>query len=273
MDMNEHERKIMVRKTFDTVAAGYDNASLRFFSESAGHLAACLELKGGEHVLDVSTGTGCAALALAERLPQGWVTGIDFSKGMLERAIAKRDSRNISNVEFIEMDMQALEFPDDYFDAATCAFAIFFVDDMERQLRHIAEKVKTGGSVTLTTFREGTFSPLVDIFYEHLRQYRVEIPPMTWERINTADKFAGLLEKAGLKDVGCAQKNVGYHLNSVDDWWELIWNGGFRRLVNQLAADDHERFKTEHLEEIEKLSSGGGIWLEVNVLFATGTKK
>jgi ubiquinone/menaquinone biosynthesis C-methylase UbiE len=62
--MNEQQRKAMVRETFDTVAEGYDNRPLRFFPESAKHLAACLDPRGGEQVLDVVTGTGRAVLAV-----------------------------------------------------------------------------------------------------------------------------------------------------------------------------------------------------------------
>lgn len=271
--MDEQERKIMFRKTFDTVAEGYDNASLRFFPESARHLASCLDLKGDEHVLDVSTGTGCAALTLAASLPQGRVTGIDFSRGMLERANAKKVSGNINNVDFVEMDMQALEFPADHFDAAVCAFGIFFVDDMVGALRHIAEKVKTGGSIAVTTFHESTFSPLVNKFLDRLQQYGLEIPPMTWKRVAKDDGCIRLFEEAGLKNISCTGKDIGYQLENADQWWDLLWNGGYRGLINQLSDDDREKFKKEHLDEIAELSTGNGIWLEVNVLYTVGTIK
>jgi len=61
----EEERKAAIRSTFDSVAKGYDNPSFRFFSISAEQMAACLALKGDEHVLDVATGTGNVALQLA----------------------------------------------------------------------------------------------------------------------------------------------------------------------------------------------------------------
>ena len=80
--MREPQRKIMIKDTFNTVASGYDNRASRFFLESAKHLVTYLDLKGNESVLDVATGTGYAALAIAENMAHGHVTGIDFSVGM-----------------------------------------------------------------------------------------------------------------------------------------------------------------------------------------------
>jgi hypothetical protein len=53
--MDEQQRKALLKETFDTVSSGYDNRALRFFPESAKHLAACLDLRGDEKVLDVAT--------------------------------------------------------------------------------------------------------------------------------------------------------------------------------------------------------------------------
>jgi hypothetical protein len=44
--MDEQQRKALLKETFDTVSAGYDGRALRFFPESAKHLAACLDLRG-----------------------------------------------------------------------------------------------------------------------------------------------------------------------------------------------------------------------------------
>jgi hypothetical protein len=33
-----------------------------------------------------------------------------------------------------------------------------------------------------------------------------------------------------------------------------------------------QKFKKEHLEEIQKLSTDEGIWMDVNVLYTLGTK-
>ena len=104
--MNEQERKVMILATFNTVASGYDNHALRYFADSANHLAKLLNLQGDEHLLDVATGTGSNALTLAQHLPSGQVTGIDFSAGMLQQARAKAELSAIHNADFVEMDMQ-----------------------------------------------------------------------------------------------------------------------------------------------------------------------
>jgi ubiquinone/menaquinone biosynthesis C-methylase UbiE len=87
--MNEDQYKIIIKETFNNVSCEYDSKALRFFSESAEYLASILRLDGHKSVIDIATGTGNAALAVAARLPQGNVTGVDFTPGMLEQARKK----------------------------------------------------------------------------------------------------------------------------------------------------------------------------------------
>lgn len=270
--MDEQQRKAMLKGTFDTVSGGYDNRALRFFPESAKHLAACLDLQGGEKVLDVATGTGHAAFALAPRVPRGRVTGVDFSPGMLDQARRKAASLNVRNVEFIEGDMEDLGFLDGQFDAAVCSFGIFFVKDMDAQLSHIAAAVKGGGQVAVSGFQENYFHPLKDLMVKRLESYGVEPPPQNWKRIATEAGCKELFTKAGLTDVRVEKRNVGYFLVDPEEWWDVVWNAGFRRLVTPLSQKDQEQFKQEHLREVAALRTKEGIWLDVGVVFAIGAK-
>ena len=270
--MDEQQRKAFLKETFNTVSTGYDGNALRFFPESAEHLAATLTLRGDEQVLDVATGTGHAALALASRLPQGRVTAVDFSPGMLEQARRKTASLNVRNIEFIERDMQKLCFPASRFDAAVCAFGIFFVEDMAGQLAHIAGTVKSGGQVAISGFKEDPFRPLVDLMFDRLAGYGVQEPTHTWKRIATEAGCRDLFEQAGFRDVRVEARNVGYFLEDAHAWWDVIWNAGYRRLVGQLTPSEQERFRREHIEEVAALATTEGIWLDVGVLFTIGTK-
>jgi ubiquinone/menaquinone biosynthesis C-methylase UbiE len=271
--VDKQERGLMIRETFNTVAAGYDSHALRYFADSAIQLADCLNLRGDERLLDVATGTGSNALVLARHLTSGHVTGIDFSGGMLMQARAKAQLASLRNVDFIEMDMQQLSFADREFDVVTCAFGIFFVEDMEGQLRQIANKVKAGGKVAVTCFYDNAFLPLVELFFERLASYGIARPPLSWKRIATEEKLAALFASVGLSDIAVQRKNIGYNLRNADEWWDVIWYAGFRALVNQLDPHQLENFKTEHLAEIQNQASEPGIWLDVEVLYAIGVNQ
>ena len=271
--VDEQERKTAIRNTFNIVAEGYDNPSFRFFTISAEHMIACLEMKGDEHLLDVATGTGIVALQLAPLLPRGRVTAIDFSEGMLAQARMKAEARAVGNVDFLEMDMQALRFPDCHFDAVTCAFGIFFIEDMESQLRHISDKVKAGGKIILSTFYDGSFMPMAELFYNCIQRYGGEKPVPTWKRISIEDKCASLLGSAGLTGIRVDTRDIGYYLKDPDEWWNVIWNGGFRRYLDGLSTVDLAEFRKEHLAEVGETATESGIWLDVKVMYAVGTKR
>jgi ubiquinone/menaquinone biosynthesis C-methylase UbiE len=270
--MEQPSRSAIIKETFNTIAAGYDCPALRFFSTSADHLAASLPLRGDERVVDIATGTGNLALALAGRLPRGSVTGIDFSANMLVQARHKGAALGVGNVEFMEMDMQELALEEAVFDLATCAFGIFFVEEMESQLARIARLVRHGGTIAICNFQEEYFNPLRTLMVERLVGYGVQLPPQTWRRIATEAGCRELFARVGLGDVRVELKNMGYYLEDADQWWQLVWNAGFRGLLQQLPPEELERFRREHLQEVAGLAGPDGIWLDIGVLFTRGTK-
>ncbi|MFA7403443.1 MAG: methyltransferase domain-containing protein [Pelobacteraceae bacterium] len=270
--MADTPRTAIIKETFNTVSEAYDSKALRFFPASAAHLAAILNLTGNERVIDVATGTGNAALAMSPHLPHGSVKGIDFSAGMLAQARAKAAVRNVRNVEFIEMDMQEIDLADACFDVATCAFGIFFVEDMDSQLAQIAALVRDGGTIAICNFQESYFNPLRDLMIKRLTDYGVQLPPQTWRRIATEEGCRVLFETAGIRNIMVEQKNMGFYLADENEWWDLIWNAGFRGLLKQLEPDVLERFRQEHLHEVADLTTADGIWLDIGVLYTVGTK-
>jgi len=269
---HEAQRKTILRDTFDAVAGGYDSQPLRFFPQSAAMMAGLLAPLGHEQVVDVACGTGNAALALAPLLPQGRVTGVDFSPGMLAQARQRAATAGVTNIDFVEGDMSSLDFAGAPFDAALCAFGIFFAADMAAQLARIAAVVRPGGVVMTSTFDQGYFQPLRDLFFARLADYGVAKPPQTWMQVASEAGCRELFSQVGFSEVQVERRSLGYHLASAEDWWAVVWNAGFRRLVNAIAPAERERFRLEHLREVTALATTLGIWLDVEVLYTIGTR-
>jgi len=270
--MTEQERKERTIKTFNTVSDGYDNPALRFFPDSARNMASFMENEGYEHILDICTGTGTVANEIAKTLPHGKVTGIDFSEGMLNRAKQKAKSVGLNNISFNIMDMQNLNYPTSHFDRASCGFGIFFVDDMVETLKGIVDKVKPGGLMTICCFKKGSFEPQSEMFLDRIQKYGVEAPPRSWMRLDAPEKNEKLFTDAGLKSIQVHEKQLGYYLKDVHAWWDVLWNAGFRGLLDQLSDEQLKTFRQDHLKEVDQLSDNNSIWLNIDVLYTLGVK-
>src|SRR5690348_16414497 len=132
---------------FDRIAGVYDvmnsvmTAGLHHrWRERAADLA---QVGPGSRALDVATGTGDLAFALARRGAD--VVGVDFSEGMLERARAKASG----GVRFERGDALALDYPDASFDAATVGFGARNFGELQRGLAEMARVVRPGGRVVI----------------------------------------------------------------------------------------------------------------------------
>jgi ubiquinone/menaquinone biosynthesis C-methylase UbiE len=84
------------------------------------------------HAVDLGTGTGAAAQALAERFPRAEVVGVDLSPGMIEEARRKLPGELAGRVRFEVADSSALPFDDGTFELAALANMIPFFDELAR---------------------------------------------------------------------------------------------------------------------------------------------
>lgn len=266
----EQHRKTAIRNTFNMVANAYGTGACRFFHMAGDFMANSLSLQGKEYVLDVASGTGAAAIPLARRLPQGKVSAVDFSAGMLSQAQSRANQEQLTNVDFHTFDMTAMPLPERHFDHANCAFGLFFVQDMTQLLSHIGSKVKSGGSVTVSGFCGDSFMPHADLAITKMRAFGLDIPdqPFGWKRMAEPEQLRELFASAGLRDVEIVRKSLGYYTDA-EGWWEVVWNAGFRGLVAQLG-ERLEEFKQAHLQEVATLAGDRGVWLEIDVNFTRG---
>ena len=89
---------------------------------------------GGRRILDVGTGTGRAALAIARR--GALVTGVDASAEMLRVATARAEAQQVP-VSFGIGDAHRLEFPDRAFAAAVSLRVLMHTPDWRRCLAEL----------------------------------------------------------------------------------------------------------------------------------------
>jgi len=82
--------------------------------------------------LDLGTGTGAAALAVARRFPGAEVVGVDLAESMIAVARRKAGPELADRVRFEVGDAAALPFEDGAFDLVTHANMIPFFDELAR---------------------------------------------------------------------------------------------------------------------------------------------
>ena len=104
------------------------------------------------HVLDLGTGTGVVALALAERYPEAEVVGIDLSPGMIDEARRKLSPELAGRVRFEVGDASALACPDGEFDLVVLSNMIPFADELARVVRP--------GGLLVLSFSRGAETPI-----------------------------------------------------------------------------------------------------------------
>lgn len=274
--MDTSDRKKMIQQGFDTVAAGYDHPSLPFFPETAKRLVNYLQLNPAENLIDICTGTGYVALAAVEKLTEGKVIGIDLSTGMLRRASTKAEEKGHTNVEFRQLDLDHLSLTDldrtQPFDVATSSFGLFFLEDMTRALQKIVSTVRPGGRIAISTFTGDAFSPMADVFIANYEATGRKVPPLSWKRLATEELIRQHFSAAGIENVSIHHEPLGYHMTDPQQWWDIVWNAGWRALLMQMTEQEQEEFKASHLKEISELLGNDGKWFNTEVLIAVGVK-
>jgi SAM-dependent methyltransferase len=110
-------------------------------------LATLLDPQPGERWLDIGTGGGGLAFALARS--GAHVVGVDIAEDGLAHAREEAAAQGLA-AEFVRADAQSLPFEDASFDGVASAFGIMFAPDQERAAAELARVCRPGGKLGLT---------------------------------------------------------------------------------------------------------------------------
>lgn len=149
--MDELAKKEKVYHVFQRISGTYDGANRRISLGLEKSWKECLinellsSIQRQDSVLDVCSGTGDIAIALAMRNADIQVIGLDFSPAMLE--VAKQKSTALMNVSWHEGDAMHLPFADNTFGAACISFGLRNTENYEQVLREMKRVVCPGGWV------------------------------------------------------------------------------------------------------------------------------
>lgn len=152
---------LAVNTMFARIARRYDAAN-RLLSGGIDQwwrkrLVRIVRSKTPRDVLDLATGSGDVAFALARALPPTTkITGMDFCQPMLDQAIAKQTAVSGLGREIVfrQGDGLALPCPDACMDAVTVSFGLRNMADRHRALSEMRRVLRPGGHVHVLEFSQ-----------------------------------------------------------------------------------------------------------------------
>lgn len=229
------EKTEEINQMFDGIAPVYDdmNRKMTFGADAAWRKKAVKHIgtvvpknkgdkKGTLRILDLATGTGDMAIAIAKGHENATVVGIDMSDGMLSVAREKVARANVADrVRLTKGDCLHLPFEDKEFDVVTVSFGLRNFASLEKGLKEANRVLEEGGRLVVLEM-VGTYKFFRPFYWLYTH---VAIPVMrsmsggekrAYEYLpKSIDAFPGrkelgmLLEKCGFKNVTVKRMTFG----------------------------------------------------------------
>jgi len=158
--------------------------------------------------------------------------------------------------------MEKLEdyFPendDAQFDAVVCVFAIFFVNDMESQIKKLWKFVKSkGGKLAITTWGPRMFEPAYSYWNNILRLERPDLYSASnpWDRITDIDSVRRLIRNGVTPitaKIEVLEEHATQSLKTPDDWWTVALGSGLRWAIDQLDPPTFQKIRQANIQFVK----------------------
>ncbi len=220
-------KKQQIAEMFDKIAFRYDflNHFLSAGIDVSWRRKALEQLKSIQPgtLLDVATGTADVAIMAARILHPKEIIGIDISEGMLSLGREKLLKSGLDKVVRLQTgDSEAINFPDDSFDAVTVAFGVRNFEQLELGLNEIYRVLRPGGKIVVLEFSKpktkgiqklynlymGIVAPRMGrIFSKNCEAYQYLNDSV--KHFPEGNNFTAILDSTGFKETSCKRLSFG----------------------------------------------------------------
>ncbi len=189
--------------------------------------------------LDVGSGTGALAFAMAGRNEQLRVTGIDPSKEYV--AFAADRNRFGKRVEFEVGDAQQLRFSSGAFDGSVSLLVFNFIPDAGKALNEVRRVTRPGGTVSAAVWDYGAGMKMLREFWDAAASLdgRAEALDEKHMKLCRAGELADLWKRGGFEQVVERPLDITMRFGSFADYWDpfLLGQGPAGAYVGKLDRD------------------------------------
>jgi SAM-dependent methyltransferase len=261
------------RYGWDAATDAYDRGWVPQLERLTESCLARAQLRPGERVLDLATGTGIGAFAAFRAVsPGGSVTGIDVSEKMVALASLRAANVGAGAVVFQRRDMEATGAADGAFDAVTCGFGLMFAADRAAAFAEIARVTAPGGRVSVCVWGRRAACGFAEAFPIVDAHVESEVCPLFFS-LGVPGALTASFARAGLTDVVEESVPVTLSWRSADEACQAMLEGGAVALAwTRFSPETRAVVRAEYLASLEPFRQGNRYEVRAEVMFATARK-
>jgi len=237
------------------------------------------QIRYGQNVLDLGSGTGYPAILIAQAVGEtGSVTGLDLAESMLSVARKKAQRHGATNIKFQEGDITSLPFESNYFDAVTSRFCLMFLPDIPKAVAEIARVLKPGGYLAAAVWSNPNKNPFVQIPVQALSKL-TELPKPDPSqpgifRLAAPGELMGMAKQAGLLSVRDEEIEAESPFDSPDEYYENLLDlaAPLKPFFEKLTPEQKKQVESEVKSEIKKFQREDQIFLPMAIRLVTARK-
>jgi len=223
-------------------------------------LCEALELRGGQKLLDVATGSGNVALSAARRNCEA--VGIDYVPSLIERARTRAAAEGLP-AQFDVGDCEQMPYPDESFDRVISVFGSIFAPDQEKAAQELIRVCRTGGKIGMANWTpDGFWGQTFGLVGKYLPPPGGVRPPPEWgteQRLN--ELFGGATSLMNIK-----KRSALFRYRDNAHWIDVFttWFGPIMLVLKKLGEQDKGEFLRELDDTLSRFNVSGDETLMVS---------
>lgn len=191
-------------RSFDAQLLATDYAEIHADSAQLSRLLSFLFPVAGETYLDLGTGNGYLATAVARGCPKCRVIGTDIASVAIGRNAENARREGLSNLRFQTYGGVSLPFPDSHFSGVMCRYAFHHFPRPDTSLDEIARTLRVGGKFVLADAARSD-----DDDTDFINAFQA-LKPDGHVRMYKAAELLGLLSRHGFSPVSRFESSISF---------------------------------------------------------------